>query len=141
MKNFSIVCEALVRQNFSFEKFIKEIENAIEDIVKTLPEGQCLTGVPGIGKVYAGGIIAETSNDSLIRTPSQQYLYCYSNGFDNGLANFSRILLCFMRELFVISILTYFSIIYFYKYQLVLLLYFSKLANHYWTSLMESSLQ
>src|SRR5699024_2632006 len=28
------------------------------EIVETLPEYRCLTSVPGIGKVYAGGIIA-----------------------------------------------------------------------------------
>jgi len=53
------VLSVLVRQIRSFEKSIKEIDKAIEDIVETLPEYQCLTSVPGIGKVYAGGIIAE----------------------------------------------------------------------------------
>mgnify|MGYP001940175694 FL=1 len=53
------VLSVLVRQIRSFEKSIKEIDRAIEDIVETLPEYQCLTSVPGIGKVYAGGIIAE----------------------------------------------------------------------------------
>ena len=53
------VLSVLVRQIRSFEKSIKEVDKAIEDIVETLPEYQCLTSVPGIGKVYAGGIIAE----------------------------------------------------------------------------------
>lgn len=53
------VLSILVRQIRSFEKSIKEIDKAIEDIVETLPEYQCLTIVPGIGKVYAGGIIAQ----------------------------------------------------------------------------------
>src|SRR5699024_9491964 len=53
------VLSVLVRQIRSFEKSIKEIDKAIEEIVETLPEYQCLTSVPGIGKVYAVGIIAE----------------------------------------------------------------------------------
>lgn len=53
------VLSILVRQIRSVEKSIKEIDKAIEDIVDTLPEYQCLTSIPGIGKVYAGGIIAE----------------------------------------------------------------------------------
>ncbi|MGX7075824.1 IS110 family transposase [Globicatella sanguinis] len=53
------VLSILVRQIRGIEKSIKEIDKAIEEIVDTLPEYQCLTSIPGIGKVYAGGIIAE----------------------------------------------------------------------------------
>lgn len=38
---------------------IKDIDKYIEDMVEVIPEYQCLTSVPGIGKVYAAGIIAE----------------------------------------------------------------------------------
>lgn len=38
---------------------IKEIDKAIEDMVEVIPEYQCLTSIPGIGKVFAAGIIAE----------------------------------------------------------------------------------
>ena len=49
----------LVREIRSLEKAIKELDKGIEDIVQTLPEYQCLTSIPGIGPVYAAGIIAE----------------------------------------------------------------------------------
>lgn len=38
---------------------IKDIDKAIEDMVEVIPEYRCLTSVPGIGKVFAAGIIAE----------------------------------------------------------------------------------
>ncbi len=38
---------------------IKDIDKAIEDMVEVIPEYQCLSSVPGVGKVYAAGIIAE----------------------------------------------------------------------------------
>lgn len=40
-----------------YEKQLKEVDKAIEDLMKTIP---CtLTSIPGIGPVYAAGIIAE----------------------------------------------------------------------------------
>lgn len=55
----NIVLSLLAREIRSLEKMIKEIDRAIEDIVEIIPEYQCLTSVPGIGKVFAAGIIAE----------------------------------------------------------------------------------
>ncbi|WP_096822762.1 IS110 family transposase, partial [Lactococcus garvieae] len=55
----NIVLSLLAREIRSLEKMIKEIDRAIEDMVEIIPEYQCLTSVPGIGKVFAAGIIAE----------------------------------------------------------------------------------
>lgn len=38
---------------------IKDLDKAIDDLVVVLPEYQCLTSIPGIGPVYAAGILAE----------------------------------------------------------------------------------
>lgn len=38
---------------------IKSLEKAIEQILETLPESQSLLSIPGIGPVYAAGILAE----------------------------------------------------------------------------------
>lgn len=54
-----IVLSLLAREIRSLDKMIKEIDKAIEDMVEVIPEYQCLTSVPGIGKVYTAGIIAE----------------------------------------------------------------------------------
>ena len=43
----------------SLEASIKQLEKGIERIVKAMPEYQCLTSIPGVGLVYAAGIIAE----------------------------------------------------------------------------------
>jgi len=38
---------------------IKTLDKSIERLVKTIPEADCLRSIPGIGPVYAAGIIAE----------------------------------------------------------------------------------
>ena len=38
---------------------IKELDKAIEALLETIPESQCLLSVPGIGPVFAAGILAE----------------------------------------------------------------------------------
>lgn len=38
---------------------IKELDKAIEKLLVTIPESQCLMSIPGIGKVYCAGILAE----------------------------------------------------------------------------------
>lgn len=58
-ESVDIVLSLLAREIRSLEKMIKDIDKAIEDMVEVIPEYQCLTSVPGIGKVYAAGIIAE----------------------------------------------------------------------------------
>ena len=58
-QSIDIVLAVLVREIRSLEKAIKELDKGIEEIVQTLPEYQCLTSIPGIGPVYAAGIIAE----------------------------------------------------------------------------------
>lgn len=49
----------LARNIRGFEKAIKDLDQAIIDIVQAMPEYTCLSSVPGIGPVYAAGIIAE----------------------------------------------------------------------------------
>ncbi|BDP56880.1 hypothetical protein EfmJHP36_13590 [Enterococcus faecium] len=50
---------------FSYEKYeqasryIKINSEAIEPVIVVIPEYQCLTSIPGVGKVYAAGLIAE----------------------------------------------------------------------------------
>lgn len=55
----NVILGLLAREIRNLEKMIKEIDKAIEDMVETIPEYQCLTSIPGVGKVYAAGIIAE----------------------------------------------------------------------------------
>lgn len=43
----------------AFEQELKTIDKAIKDIMETLPEATCLMSIPGIGPVYAAGILAE----------------------------------------------------------------------------------
>jgi len=54
-----IILGVLAREIRSLEKLIKELDKAIEDMVRILPEYQCLTSIPGVGPVYAAGILAE----------------------------------------------------------------------------------
>lgn len=58
-ESVDIVLSLLAREIRSLNQMIKDIDKAIEDMVEVIPEYQCLTSVPGIGKVYAAGIIAE----------------------------------------------------------------------------------
>ena len=43
----------------AFQKMIKDLDKAIEKIVKVTDEEQILRSIPGIGPVYAAGILAE----------------------------------------------------------------------------------
>ncbi len=38
---------------------VKELDKAIERLLQTIPESQCLLSIPGIGPVYSAGILAE----------------------------------------------------------------------------------
>jgi len=38
---------------------IKSLDSAIERLLEVIPESQCLLSIPGIGKVYSAGILAE----------------------------------------------------------------------------------
>lgn len=58
-ESVEIVLGVYAREIRSLEKLIKELDQAIQDLVVTIPEYQCLTSIPGIGPVYAGGILAE----------------------------------------------------------------------------------
>lgn len=43
----------------TFKKMIAELDHAIADLIQTIPEKQILQSIPGIGPVYAAGILAE----------------------------------------------------------------------------------
>lgn len=58
-ESIDIVLSVLVREIRALEASIKDLDKAIEQLVVILPEYQCLTSIPGVGKVYAAGMIAE----------------------------------------------------------------------------------
>lgn len=43
----------------AFQKMIKDLDKSIEKVVQVTPEEQILRSIPGIGPVYAAGILAE----------------------------------------------------------------------------------
>jgi transposase len=57
--SIDLVLGVIAREIRSLEKLIKELDKGIQDLVETIPEYQCLTSIPGVGPVYAGGILAE----------------------------------------------------------------------------------
>lgn len=58
-ESIDTILSVIAGQIRGIEKSIKELDKAIEQLVVVLPEYQCLTSIPGIGKVYAAGMIAE----------------------------------------------------------------------------------
>lgn len=58
-ESIDIVLGILVREIRSLEKAIKEYDKAIQELIQVIPEYQCLTSIPGVGPVYAAGILAE----------------------------------------------------------------------------------
>ncbi|MEL5941254.1 transposase, partial [Tetragenococcus halophilus] len=58
-QSVDIVLSVFVREIRGLEKAIKDLDKAIEDLVQAIPEYQCLTSIPGVGKVYAAGLLAE----------------------------------------------------------------------------------
>lgn len=59
----------------TLNKQIKELEKAIGNLFELLPEAQCLKSVPGIGPVYAAGIIAEIGQIERFETQAQLAKY------------------------------------------------------------------
>lgn len=57
--SIDIILGILVREIRSLKKAIKEYDKAIIDVVQTIPEYQSLISIPGIGPVYAAGLLAE----------------------------------------------------------------------------------
>ena len=57
--SIDVVLSVYVTEIRTFEKQIKVLEKAIEDLMKTIEESKILQSIPGIGPVYAAGIIAE----------------------------------------------------------------------------------
>lgn len=58
-ESIDIVLGILVREIRSLEKALKEYDKAIQELIQVIPEYQCLTSIPGVGPVYAAGILAE----------------------------------------------------------------------------------
>lgn len=59
----------------TLKKQVKELEKGIEALFDILPEAQCLKSVPGIGPVYAAGIIAEIGQIERFETQAQLAKY------------------------------------------------------------------
>lgn len=55
----------------TLQKQVKELNKGIESLFDIIPEGQCLKSVPGIGPVYAAGIIAEIGQIDRFETQAQ----------------------------------------------------------------------
>lgn len=62
----------------SFEKELKAVDHAIQECVKGLnpTEYQILTSIPGIGKVYAAGILAEIGTVKCFKSDDALAKYC-----------------------------------------------------------------
>lgn len=58
-ESIDVVLSVLAREIHALEASIKDLDKAIKQLVTVLPEYQCLTSIPGVGKVYAAGMIAE----------------------------------------------------------------------------------
>jgi len=54
-ESINIILSVLAHEIRALEASIKDLDKAIEQLVIVLPEYQCLTSIPGVGKVYAGG--------------------------------------------------------------------------------------
>jgi transposase len=58
-ESIDIVLGVLVREIRALKEIIDDIEKAIIALVEVIPEFQCLTSIPGVGLVYAAGMLAE----------------------------------------------------------------------------------
>lgn len=58
-ESIDIVLGILVREIRALKEIIDDIEKAIIALVEIIPEFQCLTSIPGVGLVYAAGMLAE----------------------------------------------------------------------------------
>ena len=79
----NVVLGLLAREIRNLEQMIK----AIEDMVEVIPEYQCLTSVPGVGKVYAAGIIAEIGQIERFKDHPQVAKYAGLNWKQNQSGN------------------------------------------------------
>lgn len=57
--SIDIILGILVRKIRSLHATIKEYDKAIEDLIQVIPQYQCLLSIPGIGPVYATGLLTE----------------------------------------------------------------------------------
>ncbi|MEX1866718.1 IS110 family transposase [Tetragenococcus halophilus] len=78
-QSVDIVLSVFVREIRGLEKAIKDLDKAIEDLVQAIPEYQCLTSIPGVGKVYAAGLLAEIGQ--IERFKDQAHLAKYAGLF------------------------------------------------------------
>lgn len=54
-----LVLAVIANEIKMLKKQIKTLEKAIEDLLDVIPEATCLKSIPGIGSVYAAGLLAE----------------------------------------------------------------------------------
>lgn len=59
----------------TYKKLIPDLDKSISRIVSTLPEAKILESIPGIGKVYSAGIIAEIGSIDRFDTEAQLAKY------------------------------------------------------------------
>ncbi|HEM3649127.1 TPA: IS110 family transposase [Streptococcus suis] len=85
--SINVILGLLAREIRNLEKLIKDIDKAIEDMVEVIPEYQCLTSVPGVGKVYAAGIIAEIGQIDRFKDHPQVAKYAGLNWKQNQSGN------------------------------------------------------
>lgn len=70
-----VVLATYVRLIQTLKKQIKELEKSIAALFEAIPEAKCLTSVPGIGIVYAAGIIAEIGQIERFKNEAQLAKY------------------------------------------------------------------
>lgn len=69
--SIDIVLATYARLIQTLKKQVQELEKGIKALFEIIPEGQCLRSVPGIGPVYAAGIIAEIGQIKRFETQAQ----------------------------------------------------------------------
>ena len=68
------------------KKQIKVLDKSIERLVQTIPEAYCLRSIPGIGSVYAAGIIAESIRlIALMMIPKSLNLVAFTGRRNNSI--------------------------------------------------------
>jgi transposase len=58
-ESIDLVLSVIANEIKTLNSQIKVLDNGIERLMETIPEAQCLMSVPGVGPVYAAGMIAE----------------------------------------------------------------------------------
>lgn len=88
-ESINVILNVLVREIRALEKNIKDFDKATEQFVVVIPEYQCLTSIPGIGKVYAAGLIAEIGQIERFEDQTKLAKYAAYVGKPNNLVTIS----------------------------------------------------